>query len=318
MTKLRLMFFNLLFISIFLSSYAYAAFNEIGIGARPLGLGGAFVALADDSNATNYNAAGLSYITDIHISATHAQRFNGLVSHNTIIGIIPLGGFGTLGANFGSLTEDSDIYKEQTIRLSYARTIIKQFGLGINLKRLGTSFDKANEFVAENPYFTNTSSSAFSLDLGLLAKPFNSLSIGVSAENIVPVDVSISETHTDTVPMNIRAGIAYSLESIAEMSAQGAAISNLLRGTIITFEVTSRDGDISTSTGVEMWVNNTIGIRGGFGRNNSGNSATTFSLGGSAILPISGTAFQLDYGFQLLTGDFQDNTTQRFSINLLF
>ncbi len=318
MTKLRLMFFNLLFISIFLSSYAYAAFNEIGIGARPLGLGGAFVALADDSNATNYNAAGLSYITDIHISATHAQRFNGLVSHNTIIGIIPFGSLGTIGASIGILTEDSDIYREQTIRMSYGRTIIKQFGIGINLKFLGTSYDETNEFVAENPYFTNTSSSAFSVDLGLLAKPFNSLSIGVSVENLVPADVSISDLQTDSVPMNIRAGIAYSLESIAEMSAQGAAISNLLKATLGTVEVTSREGEIYTSSGIEIWVNKAIAIRGGFGSKNTGNSATTFNMGGSAMLPISGTALQLDYGIQLLTGDFQNNTTQRFSLNLQF
>ncbi len=318
MTKIRLICFNLLFISMLFTSSAYAAFNEIGIGARPLGLGGAFVALADDSNAANYNAAGLAYIEDIHISATHAQRFNGLVSYNTIVGVVPLGGIGTLGANIGILTEDSDIYREQTIRLSYGRTIIKQLGLGINLKHLGTSYDETNEFVAENPYFANTSSSALSLDLGLLAKPFNSLSLGVSIENLVPADISISETHEDPIPMNIRAGITYSLESIAEMSAQGAAISNLLKETLGTFEVTSRDGEIYTSVGVEMWVIKTIGIRGGFARNNSTNTATSFSLGGSAMLPIGGSLLQLDYGIQLLNGDFQDNTTQRFSVNLLF
>ena len=37
---------------------AGAAFNDIGVGARPLGMGGAFVALADDGNAANYNVAG--------------------------------------------------------------------------------------------------------------------------------------------------------------------------------------------------------------------------------------------------------------------
>lgn len=318
MTKKRFICIQLIFISIFLASVSNAAFNEIGIGARPLGLGGAFVALANDSNAANYNAAGLSYIEEVHIGATHAQRFSGLVSYNNIVGVIPLGSLGSLGANIAILSEDSGIYREQTIRLTYGRTIINQLGVGINLKHLGTSYDESNEFVAENPYFSNTSSSAFSLDLGLLAKPFNSLSIGVSVENLVPADVSISETHADTVPMNIRAGITYSLESIAEMSAQGAAISNLLKATLGTVEVTSRDGIISTSVGVEMWVNKAIGIRGGYGRNNSGNSSTTFSLGGSALVPISGTVLQLDYGIQLLTGDFQDNTTQRFSVNLMF
>ena len=41
---------------------AVAAFNDIGVGGRPLGMGGAFVALADDGNAASYNPAGLGYI----------------------------------------------------------------------------------------------------------------------------------------------------------------------------------------------------------------------------------------------------------------
>ncbi|RKU12058.1 hypothetical protein C6501_11725 [Candidatus Poribacteria bacterium] len=303
---------------LFFSSPTFAAFNDIGIGARPLGLGGAFVALADDSNAANYNAAGLAYIEEIQIGATYAQRFNGRITYNTIGGIVPLGRVGTLGANIGILTEDSDIYQEQTLRFSYGNTIFKQFGVGVNLKLLGINFDAENEFVTENPYFTQTSSSALSFDVGLIAKPFNSLNIGISVENLLPANMSISEANTDSVPQNIRVGIVYRLKSIAAMSAQGAAISNLLKSTLGTVEVLSRSGEIYTRAGVEIWVNKAIAIRGGYGMNSGGNSATIFSLGGSAKIPISSTSLQLDYGFQLLTGDLQDNTTQRFSVNLLF
>ena len=318
MTKIRLRCYCILFISLLFTPSVYAAFDDIGVGARPLGFGGAFVALADDSNAANYNAGGLVYIEEIQIGATHAQRFSGLITYNIISGILPLGRVGTFGANIGILAEDSEIYQEQTLRFSYGNTIIKQLGIGVNLKLFGTTFDETNEFVAENPYFTQTSSSALSFDLGFLAKPINSLSIGISVENILPADISISENQTDSVPQNIRAGLAYNLASIAEMSAQGDAISNLLKGTLATIEVTARNGEISTRAGVEIWLNKAIGIRGGYGMNSGGNSATTINLGGSAKIPISSTALQLDYGFQLLTGDLQDNTTQRFSVNLLF
>ena len=55
MTKLKIAIYaSVLFISIF-APIANAAFNNIDIGARPLGFGGAFVALADDGNAANYN-----------------------------------------------------------------------------------------------------------------------------------------------------------------------------------------------------------------------------------------------------------------------
>lgn len=300
------------------SSSSFAAYYDIGVGARPLGLGGAFVAIADDTNASYYNAAGLAYVEDIQLGATHAQRFNGLITYNTIGGILPLGRAGTIGANLGILGEDSEIYREQTIRFCYANTIFKQLAVGVNLKTFGVTFDAANEFVAENPYFIHTSSSAFSVDLGVIAKPFKSLSIGVSVENLLPADISISDSQTDSVLQNIRVGLAYSLESIAGMSTQGEAIIGLLKGTLGTIEITTRNGEMNTHAGVEMWLNKAFGIRGGYGMKNDGNTATSFNFGGSVKIPVGESALQIDYGFQLLTGDFTENTTQRFSVNLLF
>ena len=98
----------ILFIVMLSPVATYAAFNDIGVGARPLGLGGAFVALADDSNAANYNAAGLGYVSQIQVGATTAQRFNGLITYNSISTVIPLGNVGAVGANFGVLAEDSE------------------------------------------------------------------------------------------------------------------------------------------------------------------------------------------------------------------
>ena len=315
--RLKHIFHLILLIALLFPAVAAATFNNIGVGARPLGLGGAFVALADDSNAADYNAAGLGYIEGPLLGATHAQRFSGLITYNAISGIVPFGRIGSIGASFGHLAEDAEVYHEQTLRLSYGNALFKQLAIGANLKLFRTAFDETNEFVAENPYFVRTASSAVSFDLGVIAKPFQSLSLGASVENLLPADTSISDTQTDSVPLNIRAGLAYRLASIAEMSAQGATVSNLLRGSLGTLEVASRNSEIYIRTGVEIWLNKSIAVRGGYGVKSGGSSATTLSLGGSAKLPIGGTALQLDYGFQLLSGDLQDNTTQRFSVNLL-
>lgn len=314
---MRRIFYLILFIALLFPAVATATFNNIGVGARPLGLGGAFVALADDSNAADYNAAGLGYIRDPVLGATHAQRFSGLITYNSVSGIIPFGRAGSIGASLGMLAEDSEIYREQTVRLSYGNALFRQLAIGANLKLFRTAFDETNEFVTENPYFVQTSSSAISFDLGMIARPFQSLSLGASVENLLPADTSISDTQTDSVPLNIRAGLAYRLASIAEMSAQGETVSNLLKGSLGTFEVASRNSEIYIRTGVEVWLNKSIAVRGGYGVKSGGGSATTLSFGGSAKLPVSGTALQLDYGFQLLSGDFQNNTTQRFSLNLL-
>ena len=44
------------------------AFTKIGVGARPVAMGGAFVGLADDITALYYNPAGLAGLQDLAVS----------------------------------------------------------------------------------------------------------------------------------------------------------------------------------------------------------------------------------------------------------
>ena len=82
--------------------------------------------------------------------------------------------------------------------------------------------------------------------------------------------------------------------------------------------MTISNGTSHVHAGAEVWLNKSIGVRAGYGVKNATNSATTIALGGSAKIPFSTFALQLDYAFQILTGDLEDNTTQRVSLNLVF
>ena len=317
MIKLKFGIF-LMGILFLLNGIALAAFNDIGVGARPLGLGGAFVAMADDGNAANYNAAGIGYIDEIQLSTTYAQRFQGLIRYNYIGGILPLSSAGTVGVSIGILSEDADIYHEQTFKVTYGKAVSQRLALGVNFKSLGTRFNEDNESVRANPYFEeNTSASAFSFDVGILAKPVSGLSLGLSAENLLPADVSISEANEDKVPVNIRTGLAYSLGAIAETIAQ-ESLREVLKSGVGLLEVTFRDGDRQIHAGAEVWFNQSIGVRSGYAVKSGVNSATAIVVGGSAKIPISTLNLQLDYAFQILTGNLEDNTTQRVSLNLIF
>jgi len=53
-----------------------AAFLDIGVGARGIGMGGAFTALADDSSAVYWNPAGLARLEKREVSASHAELGN--------------------------------------------------------------------------------------------------------------------------------------------------------------------------------------------------------------------------------------------------
>ena len=301
---------------------AVAAFNDIGVGARPLGMGGAFVALADDGNAPSYNPAGLGYINAAHLSLTTAQRFRGLINYNYISGIVPLRSVGAFGASIGILSEDSEVYKEQTATISYGKTFLEKFALGLNLKSFSNRFDESNESVSahlenNSQFFAHTSVTDFSFDLGLMATPVTGLTLGLSAENLFPANLSVSEAGEDFVPQNLRFGLAYRLATIAATSKQ-EALREVLKSGIGLFEVAFRDVAWQSHIGAELWLNRTIGVRAGYSLRSGVNRATGIALGGSVKLPIGALRLQLDYAFQTVTGTLADNTTQRFSLNLIF
>ncbi len=57
-------------------------FLTTGFGARALGMGGAFVSIADDASAIYWNPAGLVQLQRSQILFMHSERFGGLVDYN--------------------------------------------------------------------------------------------------------------------------------------------------------------------------------------------------------------------------------------------
>lgn len=57
-------------------------FISTGVGARALGMGGAFVSVVDDVTAGYWNAAGLSEIGYPQAAAMHSERFAGIVTYD--------------------------------------------------------------------------------------------------------------------------------------------------------------------------------------------------------------------------------------------
>ena len=82
-----------------------ASFLEISVGASAIGMGGAFVSLANDASSLYWNPGG----------AANLEKYEALISHSEWIGetnfdfaalVLPLGEFGTLGFSFTSLNMD--------------------------------------------------------------------------------------------------------------------------------------------------------------------------------------------------------------------
>lgn len=64
-------------------------FLALGVGARALGMGGAFVSLADDATAAYWNPAGIVQASGREVSFMHSATFGDLVKYDYAAGILP-------------------------------------------------------------------------------------------------------------------------------------------------------------------------------------------------------------------------------------
>lgn len=81
-------------------------FMAIGAGVRPLGMGGAFAAIANDGSAIYWNPSGIAQIRNSQINIMHAFLYNGLASYDNISFCQPLPNNVTIGLNITRLTVD--------------------------------------------------------------------------------------------------------------------------------------------------------------------------------------------------------------------
>jgi hypothetical protein len=96
--KLKRIFISVIILLIYSGVFGQGSGNKyageflsIGVGGRPLGMGGAFVALANDVTAGYWNPALLSKINYPQFSLMHDARFGNLVNYN----------YGAVGFPFG-------------------------------------------------------------------------------------------------------------------------------------------------------------------------------------------------------------------------
>ena len=77
-----------------------ADFLAGGVGGRALGMGGAYVALANDVTAGYWNPAGLNATAYPEAAYMHAERFDGIVQFDYGAGVFPVNARSTVGISF--------------------------------------------------------------------------------------------------------------------------------------------------------------------------------------------------------------------------
>ncbi len=178
----RGMFDVILLISIVFGNQALAstlggAFANFTSGARPLAMGSAFTAVADDVNCLNWNSAGLSALNQSQLSLFHTDLFNFGINRNYLAVAIPRlwNGAFSLGVTQTDFQEALP-YAENIITAAYARSLGKN-SVGLNFKALIAKGDFAETGIL-------TKERGFTIDVGLLrnAGKFN---YGIVVNNLL-------------------------------------------------------------------------------------------------------------------------------------
>ena len=83
-----------------------AQYLKLGTGARPIAMGEAFVAVADDSNAVLWNTGGLGFLKQKEFTAMHMEYLEN-IRLSGLSYVHPTHMWGTFAANFSYLYTNS-------------------------------------------------------------------------------------------------------------------------------------------------------------------------------------------------------------------
>jgi hypothetical protein len=162
-----------------------AQFLKIGVGARAMGLGGSFTALANDVSTLYWNPAGITNFDGFSLAVTHTEWFAD-ISHDFAGIVYPLSSSDVIALHVIALNtgeqevttvtqpDGTGIYydvSDLAIGLSYGRALTDRFSVGLTVK-----------YIQQNLY--NESASTFAIDLGTyLRTGFHDLIIAMNMSN---------------------------------------------------------------------------------------------------------------------------------------
>ncbi|MFA5929186.1 MAG: S-layer homology domain-containing protein, partial [Candidatus Margulisiibacteriota bacterium] len=296
---------------------------RLGIGARTIGMGRAFTGLADDVNAIFYNPAALVKLRGLQVmsmSTTLLGEVNYLTTGAAMptkwglygISIISRGVTGIIVQDYAPGRVDfssgsSAAWNDNVIGLSGAWELGKFSGLGLVAAGATLKLFSAGVTGVSNADLGSTNGSGMDLDLGLLADPSDTLSLGLQFRNILPVaqggKVSYGGT-VEGVPAYIIAGAGYQVTD------------KLLTDLDIEYSY-SLSRPLLYRAGLEYQLMPYLWLRAGYDQTaKSGAAGSVGSAEGnlSLGLGLNWKEFNFDYAYHAY-GNMPENVVHFFSLN---
>lgn len=279
-----------------------AQFLKIGVSARGVGMGGAYIAVTDGAESAHYNAAALARIEGTAMTFTHTNWFAD-INHDFIAVARTFGRVGTFGISATALytdemkvrtplqpdgTGETFYSNNYRVGLSYARYLTDRVTLGGTINYINLSL--YSDFVAE----------AVSVDVGVLyVTGYRGFRFGMKIANFGTEVKFVNESYP--LPTNFNFGLAI---NAIEAEAQKLLLS--------FSAIKPNDGQPLGQAGAEWNYQNTLFLRGGYQLNHD---VATFSFGGGVQLNIQKKELKFDYSYSdfILLG-----AAHRFGIGFTF
>ena len=262
------------------------AFQQLGLGARALGMGGAFVGVADDATAGFWNPAGLVQIQKRTFGAffrkmTLDRRLSYITYCQPIrqeaaisIGWINAGVSDVVGRNEnGEITEEIKNY-ENAIELFFGRKILDELSAGVRIGYIQYNLANINAY-------------GIGFGFSVFGKPIQKLRLGAAVENLgmryswtsgdywKKFDL-LGSSSKEEFPINLRLGASYLL---------------LEDKILVCSEVDiNQKQEEKIHLGIEGWILKNLAARAGYDRG-------SLTLGVGLRQKMGATILGFDYAF---------------------
>ncbi len=244
----------------------YGAEEQARTGARAIGIGGAFIGVADDENAVRRNPAGLTRLDRyaVGFEQTPSRLFDALET-SYLSAVLPTSEKMALGIDWlqVGITDEELDSSRSSFNFAYSYAPVSQLSLGANLKYFTWSIALDGR--------SRGAATGWGTDVGLLYQPHPRWKLGVLTQNFIGFGSGEglsygtwirhdSDTSEKVFPTAYKFGIAYH------------PISNWL----ISADLTDR-----LQLGTEFLPYQNFAIRAGFQKDLYTPEPPTYSLGGS-------------------------------------
>ncbi len=278
-------------------------FLKIGIGARAVGMGESFIALANDASAMHYNPAGLVQLQKREVIFS-LIKWPADISYGYVGIVIPTERFGAMGAFVGALTtgdmKKTVPYKEWTgeyfsasdwlVGACYSRSLTDKFSIGGNIKIISEFLDNENITTWAADFGTLFDIGIRKLKFAMSITNFGPNAKFISEEFSMPIGfkigavmeamnwrdntvvVTVEGSHPNDNVEQVGAGVEYTLRSMLALRAGYRSFMKL------------EDKDRNVQVGADKYLDAAEPLEG-------------LSFGAGLHLPIGGTATSLDYAY---------------------